>query len=115
MALYYCNGSSGTMLLCFYDYGKEKHIEFRTNRFIQKNISLSSTIKTIQMTNLSTHLKNKERAKTNSAKLSTKQLSASQKSRGQGIPIALILQYDIYFQQIFYLMKITHSNLIRPL
>ena len=89
------------MLLCFYDYGKEKHIEFRTNRFIQKDISFSSTIKKIQLTNFSTHLK--------------KQLSASQKSRDQDIPIALILQYDIYFQQIFNLMKITHSNLIRSL
>ena len=47
-----------------------------------------------------THLKNKEKTKTKSAKFFTKQLSASHKSfevaRSRGIPIAEILQYDLF-------------------
>ena len=37
--------STEEKLPCFYDYGKEKYIEFRTNGFFQKEISLSSNIK----------------------------------------------------------------------
>ena len=52
------------------------------------------------MPNFLTHFKNKDKTKTNSAKFSTKQLSASHKSfevaRSRGIPIAEILQYDLF-------------------
>ena len=70
------------------------------------------------MPNFLTLLKRKEKTKTKSAKFSNKQLSASHKSfevaRSRGIPIAKILQYDLFPTNI-YLMKIIHSNLIRPL
>ena len=36
--------STAVKLFCFYDYEKEKFIEFRTNRFVQKDTSFSSTI-----------------------------------------------------------------------
>ena len=72
--------STAEKLLSFYDYGKEKYIEFRTNRFVQKETSLSSTIKKIHMPNFLIHLKNKEKTKIKSVKFSTKQLSASHKS-----------------------------------
>ena len=92
--------------LCFYDYGKEKYIQFRANRFAQKDTSLSSTIKKIHMPNFLTYLKNKKKAKTISVKFSTKQLSASHKSLevdcSRVIPIAEILQYDLLPTNILY-------------
>ena len=69
--------STAEKLLCFHDYGKEKYIEFRTNRFVQKERSLSSTIEKIHMPNFLTNLKNKEKIKIKSTKFSIQQLSAS--------------------------------------
>ena len=43
--------SAAEKLFCLYDYGKEKYIEFKTNCFVQKETSLSSTIKKIHMRN----------------------------------------------------------------
>ena len=92
---------SAEKLLCFYDYGKERYFEFWTNRFVQKDTSLSSTIKKIHITNFLTHLK-KEKTKTESANLSTKQLSASYKSWGRDIPIAEILQNGLFPTNILF-------------
>ena len=98
--------STAEKLLCFYNYGKEKYIEFRTNRSVQKEASFSSTIKKIHMPNFLTHLKNKEKTKTKSSKFSTKQLSASHKSfevaHSHGILIAEILQYDLFPTNILF-------------
>ena len=98
--------STAEKLLSFYDYGKEKYIEFRTNRFVQKETSLSSTIKKMHMPNFLIHLKNKEKTKIKSVKCSTKQLSASHKSMKwlvlRGIPIAEILQYDLFLTNILF-------------
>ena len=85
--------------LCFYDYGKEKPIEFRTNLFVQKDTSLLSTIKNIHMSNFLTNLKNKDKKKTKSAELSAKQLSAS---RSRSILIVQILQYDLFPTNILF-------------
>ena len=98
--------STAEKLLCFYNYGKEKYIEFRTNRSVQKEASFSSTMKKIHMPNFLTHLKNKEKTKTKSSKFSTKQLSASHKSfevaHSRGILIAEILQYDLFPTNILF-------------
>ena len=109
--------------LCFYDYGKEKYIQFRANRFIQKDTSLSSTIKKIHMPNILTHLKNKEKTKAISAKFSTKQLSASHKSLevdcSRGIPIAEFLQYELFPTNILfdedYTFKPDKATLVKKL
>ena len=58
--------STAEKLLCFYDYGIEKCIDFMINCLVQKETSLSSTIKKIHMPNFLTHLKNKEKTKTKS-------------------------------------------------
>ena len=90
--------STAENLLCFYDYGKQKYIEFKTNRFVQKDTSFSSTTKKIYIPNLLTqeHVK----TKTKSAKLSPKHLSAPHKSfqmaRSCSIPIAEILHYNLF-------------------
>ena len=62
--------STEKKLICFYDKRKKKYVEFRTNRFVQNNASLSSTIKKIHMPNFLTLSKNKEKTKTKSAKFS---------------------------------------------
>ena len=93
-------------LLCFHDYRKEKYTEFRTNCFVQKETSLSSAIKKIHMPDFLTHLNNKEKIITKSAKFSIKQLPASIKSfevaRSRDIPIAEILQYNIFPANILF-------------
>ena len=70
-----------------------------------------------------THLKNKEKTKTKSATFSTKQLSASHKSlevaRNRGIPIAKILQYDLFPTNILfdedYTFKPDKTTLVKKL
>ena len=115
--------STAEKLLCFFDYGKEKYIEFRTDRFVQKETGLLSTLKKIHMPNVLTRLKNKEKTKTKSAMFSTKQLSASHKSfegaRSCGIPIAEILQYDLFPTNILfdedYTFKSDKATLVKKL
>ena len=75
------------------------------------------------MLNFLTHLKNKEKTKTNSAKLSTKQLSESHKSfkvaGSRGIPIAEILQYNLFPTNILfdedYTFKPDKATLVKKL
>ena len=115
--------STAEKLLCFFDYGKEKYIEFRTDRFVRKETGLSSSIKKIHMPNFLTRLKNKEKTRTKSAMFSTKQLSASHKSfegaRSRGIPIAEILQYDLFPTNILfdedYTFKSDKATLVKKL
>ena len=93
-------------ILSFYDYQKKNYIEFKTKRLVQKDTSLSSIIKKIHMPNFLTHLRNKEKTKTKSTKLSTKQLSTSHKSfkvaRSRSIPIAEILRYNLFPTNILF-------------
>ena len=113
--------STAEKLLCFCDYGKEKYIELRAKRTVQKEASLSSTIKKIHMPNFLTHLTNKEKIK--SAKFSTKQLSASHRSFevtcSRGIPMAEILQYNLFPTNILfdedYTFKPDKATLVKKL
>ena len=75
------------------------------------------------MPNFLTLLKDKEKTKTKSAKFSTKQLSASYKSFevacSRGIPIAEILQYDLFPTNILfdedYIFKPDKATLVKKL
>ena len=115
--------STAEKLLCFYDYGTEKYIKFRRNHFDKKDASLSSTIKKIPMPKFLPYLKNKEKTKTKSAKLSSKQLSASNKSfevaRSRSIPIAEILRYNLFPSNILfdqgYILKLDKATLVKKL
>ena len=70
-----------------------------------------------------THLKNKEKTKTKSATFSTKQLLSSHKlfevARNRGIPIAEILQYDLFLTNILfdedYTFKPNKATLVKKL
>ena len=114
--------STAEKLLCFHDYGKEKYIEFRTNRFVQKERSLSSTIEKIHMPNFLTNLKNKEKKKKKnqlSFPFNNYQHHIFEVAHSRGIPIAEILQYDISPTNILfhedYTFKPNKATLVKKL
>ena len=88
-------------LLNFYEHGEEQYNKFSYDRFVTKTVSLSATIKKVKLPNFaSANTNNSTKKAVKSAEITVKDVSAAHKSyeiaRGRGIPIAEILEYDLF-------------------
>ena len=85
-------------ILCFYDDGKGKYIEYRQERYIERGSKISDAIKKVNYPNFLSSA-TKVKMKQQNPKARFKQMGESQKqmdtSRSRGIQLKEILNYDL--------------------
>ena len=85
-------------ILCFYDGGKGKYIEYRQERYIERGSKVSDTIKKVNCPNFLSSA-TKVKIKQQNPKARFKEMSESQKlmdtARSRGIQLKEILKYDL--------------------